>query len=102
MCGNNVFISNGGNEMKEASKHCINCLNLKHTGEFVCYTPVYTCDIIRGVVDPTNYCNNFQEIIPLSKKPVPSINDPSTEWLRGFNDYGITYIKTKKGEIISI
>lgn len=101
MCSNNVYLSNGGNEMKESSKHCINCLNLKHTGEFVFNTPVYTCDIIRGVVDPTSYCDNFQEIIPLFKKPVPPMLEPHNKGFRGYSETFSYFIKTKSGQVIS-
>ena len=88
--------------MKESRKHCINCVNLKHTGEFVFHTPVYTCDIIRGVVDPISCCNYFQEITALYKKPVPPILKPHEKGFRGFSETFSSFIKTKEGQVISV
>ena len=88
--------------MKKDRERCINCVNLKHTGEFVLNTPLYTCDIIRGVVDPTSYCKNFQEIIPLFKRPVPPILKPHEKGFRGFSETFSKFIKTKEGQVISV
>ena len=88
--------------MKTERERCINCVNLKHTGEFVLNTPLYTCDIIRGVVDPTSYCKNFQEIIPLFKRPVPPILGPHEKGFRGFNESFSRFIKTKEEQIILV
>ena len=89
--------------MKKDRERCINCVNLKHTGEFVLNTPLYTCDIIRGVVDPTSCCNNFQEIkIQLFKRSVPPILKPHEKGFRGFSETFSKFIKTKEGQVISV
>ena len=65
------------------------------------YTQVYTCDIVRSVVDPTSYCDNFQEIIPLFKKPVPPMLEPHNKGFRGYSETFSYFIKTKSGQVIS-
>ena len=82
---------------------CANCKNIIQTEYLINNSQVYMCSLMKIEASPESSCDRFlaREIEPY-KRPIPPMNDPSTAWFRGFNDYGITYIKTEKGEIISI
>lgn len=85
------------------NKCCIKCVNLKHTGTFVFYTAVYKCILINGIVDPTSYCDHFQEMkIELFKKHVLPIGKPYEEGFRGFSEPFSGYIKTEERQVISL
>ena len=89
--------------MKKLSKHCINCVNLKHTGRIIFNTAVYKCAIVNGIVDPTSCCDYFQEMeIQLFKKPVPPILNPHDEGFRGFSGTYSRFIKTREGQVILV
>ena len=84
-------------------KICANCKNIIETEYLINDSQVYMCSLMKTEASLESTCDRFlaRKIEPY-KRPIPPMNDPSTEWFRGFNDYGITHIKTRKGEIIRI